>query len=250
MISVVCPTYNRSERHANLYQVFQHQTFNDRELIVLDDSEEASPFFSKLNDPKVTYQHLPSRHLLGEKRNILAEMAKGDVIAQFDDDDYYAPKYLETMISLLSSADFGKLSKWLSWKEGDGTLWEWDTRFKGGNYFRVAGWEKEVQEIHSGKPTEEVPEWDSNLWGFGFSFIYKKSLWKDSPFVNRNSGEDFAFVDSARRLGKICVHSPDYPHLALHTLHAQSSSLIFPQTKLEPLQILEIFGAEVKPWLI
>jgi hypothetical protein len=38
--------------------------------------------------------------------------ATGEVIAQFDDDDYYAPDYVATMLARLGTSDLVKLSGW------------------------------------------------------------------------------------------------------------------------------------------
>ena len=35
---------------------------------------------------------------IGEKRNLAIQNASGDVICHFDDDDLYAPTYVETMV--------------------------------------------------------------------------------------------------------------------------------------------------------
>ena len=38
---------------------------------------------------------------LGPKRNRFLEFVRGAVVAQFDDDDLYAPRYLDTMVAAL-----------------------------------------------------------------------------------------------------------------------------------------------------
>ena len=51
---------------------------------------------------------------LGAKRNLLVQQARGEMIVHFDDDDYYAPRYLETLIGTLiaQGGDFANLSSW------------------------------------------------------------------------------------------------------------------------------------------
>ena len=56
------------------------------------------------------YYHATSRLTVGAKRNWLAENASGQILAHFDDDDYYAPNYLTDMISLMGDSDLVKLS--------------------------------------------------------------------------------------------------------------------------------------------
>jgi hypothetical protein len=42
--------------------------------------------------------------LVSAKRNWLCERASAPAIAQFDDDDYYAPHYLATMLARLGQS--------------------------------------------------------------------------------------------------------------------------------------------------
>lgn len=252
VISVICPTYNRSERHENLYVAFCQQSYTESELLILDDSPEPSPFFSALVDPRVRYIYTHIRYSIGVKRNLLVEMAAGDVIAHFDDDDYYGPEYLAVMSKRLGHADFIKLSKWLTWRESDGTLWEWDTSILDKTSF----WVKATGQV---LPLDECGSWTedqlagyihASLWGFGFSYVYRKSLWKESPFADMNFGEDYECVQKWLKMGKVLSYSADFKHLVLHTLHSDSSSIILPQTKCRPALIFELFGQSVLPWLL
>jgi glycosyltransferase involved in cell wall biosynthesis len=256
-VSVICPTFNRQDRHANLYQAFIHQDYVDKELLILDDSQEKSEFFSNLNDPKVTYRHTPSpvssRASVGFKRNLLVEMASGEVIAHFDDDDYYAPTYLTKMIGELGNADLIKLSKWLAWWEFNGTLWLCDTQNVTEVPFVVYG-HREVTRFDKmiGQSSEWMKQFNTqNMWGYGFSYVYRKSLWEDCCFENMNFGEDYSLIHQALLMGKIAKHTPDLFQLALHTIHANSTSIIFPQSCLgDKNTAISIVGQESAPWLI
>ncbi len=249
-ISIICPTYGRPERHQNLYAAFTHQTYPDKELLVLDDSPEKSPFFQALQDKQVHYQHLSKKQSIGNKRNQLVVMAKGELIVHFDDDDYYAPQYVETMVRFLDKADFAKLCKWLAWKEEAKELWEWDTRSMGN--FEVTGRHESVPldrlKYYSAEKKKAVLE--ARSWGFGFTYVYRKSLWNELHFDDQDHGEDYVFVQKAQNLGKICLNSPEHPHLVLHRLRSQGSSLIYPQKKLEASDAFKIFGEVIKPWLV
>jgi glycosyltransferase involved in cell wall biosynthesis len=251
-ISVICSTYNRHDRHANVYAAFAHQTYEDRELLVVDDSPDGrpSPFFSNLNDSRVTYKNVTTHFTLGYKSNVLVDMATGEIIVHFDDDDYYAPTYLEKMAALLEHADFVKLSKWYAWRETDGSLWEWDTRVVEKSQFLVTSKKVHFYENFINDPKKIEPFIDGTLWGFGFSFVYRKSLWKVNPFGSvYNQGVDYDFVLNARKKGKVLTHTPDLSNLALHTIHKQSMSYIYPQKKLNASQACAIFGEAVSPWL-
>jgi hypothetical protein len=127
LISAICPTYARSDRHPLLYEAFRHQDHADSELLVLDDSPEPSSFFLGLDDPRVCYEHLPVRQSIGAKRNTLVARARGEAVVHFDDDDYYAPNYLAGMAEALADDDFVTLGEWHAWQEATATMWRWDT---------------------------------------------------------------------------------------------------------------------------
>ncbi len=257
-VSVICPTFNRPERHANLYATFAHQTYENRELLVLDDSPEPSPFFTNLRDPRVKYQHLPKRTSIGFKRNFLANIASGEFIAHFDDDDYYAPTYLAEMIEKLGSADLIKLSKWLAWRELDGTLWEWDTRRFSQICYVINGNDRNSSILDVEKLKESDAAFtgqiagvvEANTWGYGFSYVYRKTLWQECPFEDLYGGEDYNFICKARSLNKVMIHTPDLSYLVLHTLHPKSTSRIFPQYRHDASMGIKTLGEQATPWLL
>jgi glycosyltransferase involved in cell wall biosynthesis len=250
LISIITPTYNREDRLPNLYNAFCSQTYENKELLVLDDSPQTSTFFSELKDPRVKYWHITSRMSVGGKRNWLIEKASGEIIAQFDDDDYYAPCYLAKMIETLSDADFIKLSTWLIWRENDKTLWEWDTRKVDTIHFQVTGNSQMIVKIDPKKiELDRQDNYTKNLWGYGFSYMFRKSLWQQAPFEDINFAEDYKFFEKAQSNGRKVLHIPDSQHMVLHTLHKQSSSCVYPQKQIDTSLALELLGPEAKPWL-
>lgn len=250
-VSVICPTYQRAERHPLLYTAFNHQTYADKELLVIDDSPEKSPFFTNLQDDRVTYQFLSSYYNIGHKRNLLIDLAKGEIIVNFDDDDFYAPTYIQTMVDAIQEADFVKLSKWLGWQEVGGRLWEWDANNTTNNFFAVFG-NGEVKKFENvSKEDMEIPEkLAKNLGCYGFSHVFRKSMWEANPYADITFGEDLLFVLQAEQSEKICKHVTVPSHFILHTLHPQSVSNIHPQRYLNTSQAIQLLGAEVNPWLI
>lgn len=250
-VSVICPSYGRADRHALLYAAFRQQSYSDKELLVLDDSEEPSLFFASLPDPQVRYHHVGHRITIGEKRNRLCEMASGEIVAHFDDDDFYAPSYLETMVGDLGSADFVKLSRWLAWRERDGTLWDWDTTRIDGPHFVVAGSDSGQQSVPLAQLVSDPGDFvEKNTWGYGFSYLYRRSLWAQSPFRDVHGGEDYDFVARARESGVRMIHKPELTGLVLHTLHANSSSKIFAQRKLTMPEGEQVLGIHAAPWMV
>ncbi|QGG09973.1 glycosyltransferase family 2 protein [Enterobacter cancerogenus] len=106
-VSVVCPTWNRRAFLPYLLYIFQYQDYpaDKRELIILDDSEQSNEdLIAMMVDPavgNVRYVHSPERLDLGKKRNMLNEMASGEYILCFDDDDYYPPTKISTQVAAM-----------------------------------------------------------------------------------------------------------------------------------------------------
>jgi hypothetical protein len=103
-ISVVCPTWNRREFLPYLLYIWQYQDYpaDKRELIILDDSAQSNADLVTMltgEAGNVRYVHSEERLALGKKRNLLNEMAKGEYILCFDDDDYYPPDKISYQVS-------------------------------------------------------------------------------------------------------------------------------------------------------
>jgi glycosyltransferase involved in cell wall biosynthesis len=246
-VSVVCPTYGRPERHERLHRVFVSQSYEDKDLWILDDSPEPSPFFRSLHDSRVHYLHSAGRMKIGAKRNWLLACCRGDVIAHFDDDDWYAPEYLATMTGelLRRPLDFVKLSVWNALSELDGSFWQVDTRHIQAKHVVVssdaAPEQKLLTDAEMASLTQEV--YDGNLWGYGFSYVYRRFVGERCPFLPVDFGEDFEFVKRVRKLATI-GHVEDRAGLVVHTMHPKNTATrIFPQTRLDP----ELVPRELRP---
>jgi Glycosyltransferases involved in cell wall biogenesis len=106
-ISVVCPTYNRREFLPYLLYIWQYQDYpaDKRELVILDDSPVSNADLIEMMadplTPNVRYIHSEKRLVLGQKRNMLNALAKGEYILCFDDDDYYPPNKISWQVAQL-----------------------------------------------------------------------------------------------------------------------------------------------------
>lgn len=111
--------------------MFQHQTYaGHMELLIHDGacgksdsskSVKSNPVVKAAEkDQRIKYSFDPTTSStpgengvmsLGAKRNWLLEKVETELVAHFDDDDYYAPQYLEVMVTRLidNNADFVKL---------------------------------------------------------------------------------------------------------------------------------------------
>ena len=246
-VSVITPTHGRSRHLELLYQVFAAQTHPDKELLVDDDSPEPSAFMAALDDPRVRYRHTPERATVGAKRARLVAAARGEVIAHFDDDDYYAPDYLEHMLAALGGDDLVTLSGWFLF----------DTRTRGFYYWDSA----KVDEVHIRVDAAAAPRalsmrglgdgrdaWlEKPLWGYGFSYVFRRDTATFDPTLGH--GEDLAFVNAARAAGRRVRAVPDARGLVLHVIHTGNMASVFPNYRLPELLVERVFGANVLPYL-
>lgn len=247
LVSVAVPTFGREEFLPALHASFEQQSYPDLELLVLDDSPEPSPFFSALRSDRVRYLHDPVRTSIGSKRNRLLELARGEVVVQFDDDDRYAPSYVAAIVDRLADADLFTYDGWYLQRVIDGSLWFWDTTRIDDPHFVVHGQAAPLQIIGlAGQLKTEADRRnfnEANQWGYGFSYAYRREPALRARFPSIDKGEDFGLVQSLRQLGAKLRSAPDIDGQVLHLLHPGSTSRCFPQYRLAPAQMALLASA-------
>ena len=240
LVSVTVPTFGREEFLPALHANFERQSYPDLELVVLDDSPVPSSYFSALRSDRVRYLHTPTRASIGAKRNRLLELARGEVVVQFDDDDIYAPNYVAAALDRLGDADLFTYDGWYLQRVIDGSLWYWDTTRIADPHFVVHGQAAPLQVLGLGAQFKTAADrqqfLDSNHWGYGFSYVYRREMALRARFPDRDKGEDFALVQAMQRLGAKLHSAPDIDGQVLHLLHPKSTSRCFPQYRLAPAQ--------------
>lgn len=232
MVSVVTPTTSkRADFHATLYACFRWQTHEPRELVVLDTGPTPSPFFTSAavaGDRRVRYIHreadmpTPTGAPTGAKRNELVELARGDVIAHFDDDDCYGPTYVSTMLAALtaSRASLVKLSSW-AWLDAARFMQRRDRDC-------VAWFDSTIDKRKGVADGYTAAGWHSRKWGYGFSFVYTRAAAAAYRFPSTFLGEDYDFVMRLLHHGEPCLAAADDPDcaLVLHVVHNNNSSVV------------------------
>ncbi|MDT0643045.1 glycosyltransferase family 2 protein [Zunongwangia sp. F363] len=112
--TIIMATYNRAHLILESLDSISKQSFKNWECLIVDDgstddTEVVVRDFVK-RDPRFSYLKRPDNHLKGLPgcRNYGLEMAKGDNIIFFDDDDVVNPQNLEVCLKLLenTNADF------------------------------------------------------------------------------------------------------------------------------------------------
>lgn len=92
-VSIVIPTYKRKKFERLIEYNILCQTYkNIIEVVICDDSEDDL----KLNLPyRMQYLKSETKLTIGQKRNVMCQYAKGDIIVHMDTDDFYMPTYIE-----------------------------------------------------------------------------------------------------------------------------------------------------------
>jgi glycosyltransferase involved in cell wall biosynthesis len=103
MISIVTPTYNRRMFIPTLIDIYKEQTFSKEQMewIIIDDGrDKVEDLFIEASKtiPNIRYIRLDKKIRLGEKRNMLNDEAKGEIIIAMDDDDYYPPDRVSSVV--------------------------------------------------------------------------------------------------------------------------------------------------------
>ena len=106
-VSVITPTYKRSDYLCKAIDSVLSQTYTNIEVIVVDDNGNDSPFRKTTaetmkkyeSDSRVKYIPLDKNCGGAMARNAGIEAATGDYIAFLDDDDEYLPEKLEVQVA-------------------------------------------------------------------------------------------------------------------------------------------------------
>jgi glycosyltransferase involved in cell wall biosynthesis len=118
------PTYNRRAFLPLALRHFRAQDYPDKELIIVDDGSDAVSDLVR-DAPDVRYMRLSTRASIGAKRNLACQHARGEIIAHWDDDDWYAPDRLRYQIApiLMNTADMTGLENAWVLELPQGVFW-------------------------------------------------------------------------------------------------------------------------------
>ena len=169
LASCIMPTANRRPFVRNSIDLFLAQDYPVSELIILDDGEDPVGDLVP-SHPAVRYLYKPRYRSLGAKRNAACEVAQGDIILHWDDDDWYAPHRIRTQVDALCTGDaeLCGLDRVLFFDPRKPAAWE---------YIYPAG----------GAP-----------WVYGATLCYRRDFWRAHPFLDITIGEDNMFSGAAR----------------------------------------------------
>lgn len=193
LISCVMPTRGRQEMVRWALHSFYSQTYENKELMILDDEQEPSFVRFGLNED-MRYSRLSERSI-PKKRNIINALAQGEIICHFDSDDWSDPNRLRSQLHLLQES------------------------------------EKAVTGFHSILMLDEKEEKAFKFtspapllrYALGTSLMYRRDYWLKHRFdETKPIASDVDFVEAAYRAGELT--SADGGQLMVATIHDGNSS--------------------------
>jgi hypothetical protein len=185
------PTADRRRFVPAAIAQFLAQGRGDAELMILDDGADSVADLIP-RDPRIRYVRETVRRNLGDKRNRLCELARGEIILHWDDDDWHAPDRIARQVAAIEShaADVCGLDRVIFLADdGDGA---WDYVYRG-----------------------------RERWVCGGSLAYRRAFWERHRFPAMRSGEDTRWIFSA---SAAAIHTMDAPDLFVARVHPGNTS--------------------------
>lgn len=117
-ISVIIPTYNRSDVISRAIESVLTQTFPDFELLIIDDcsTDNTKQIVNRFDDPRVCYFRHDMNQGGSAARNTGIDHAEGDYIAFLDSDDEWFPRKLERQVNYLESLPEEWVAVYCKWE--------------------------------------------------------------------------------------------------------------------------------------
>lgn len=173
LVSVVLTTRDRPTFLQIALRCHRHQTYHNRELIVVDDGDQHPADPDAVAAAGGTLVRCEPGTTIGAKLNLGLERARGTLCQKMDDDDWYHPRYMGAFVEAFHQR----------WAEACSPLVGFITPFL---FFDVATWEVRRSA-------------DGNLPGATLTF--RRIDWEVSPFRNLPGDEDLWFYHDQLRIG-------------------------------------------------
>jgi glycosyltransferase involved in cell wall biosynthesis len=239
LVSIITPTYGREAFLKACHRNVSWQTHKDAEWLILDDSPHPSAYLMPLSGKDgITYIHSRERISIGAKRDALIERAKGNVIVSFDDDDYYGPDYVRTLLAAMRErdADMVNLRGWFVHDLRNGFFGYWNLMLKTG-----------LHHVLSPEGVSTVTLDASNNFGlasthlgWGGTSAFKRAVWEIHKFGDVNHNEDGLFGRRAAQTHKF-VGIEDTARQFLHLIHRDNTSHCLAQYSLPSFLVPVLF---------
>jgi glycosyltransferase involved in cell wall biosynthesis len=180
LVSCIMPTRDRPEFVRQAVSLFARQDYAERELIVVDDGDRSVEHIVA-HVPNARYIRVAERGSIGAKRNRACTEARGTVIVQWDDDDWYAANRLTRQVQpiLDGRADVTAFRAGIVADLTDGTFWQCDDAL----HRRLF-----VGNVHGG------------------TLAFHRDVWaRKARYPDRSIAEDAAFLRQAQSAGAVLL---------------------------------------------
>jgi glycosyltransferase involved in cell wall biosynthesis len=194
LVCVVLTTRDRPRFVPLALEMFQRQTYARRELVVVDDGERHPVPAEAVERVGGRLVRIEEPTALGTKLNLGCEAARGTICVKMDDDDWYAPRYVETMVERLETSNGRTCRPTMAYL----------TPFR---FFDVWHWL-----IRRSDPGN-VP---------GATLVFARENWAEAPFRGISCNEDMWFCHDQRELG-VLPRPVVAPDVFLAVRHARSA---------------------------
>lgn len=159
-VTCIMPSKNRRAWLPRAINCFLEQTYQKKELFILDNGESIADLLPK--DGRIRYARLPGNQTTGQLRNFCCRLSRAEFIAHWDDDDWSHRDRLAEQISAI---------------EG----------------YHVTGYNSIL--FHGPKG---VHRWDGGRGhACGTSLLYRREWWEKNQFPAQRIGEDNDFIRRA-----------------------------------------------------
>jgi glycosyltransferase involved in cell wall biosynthesis len=176
MVSIITCT-NREEFLDNVFNNFQQQTWKEKELIIVlnKDSMDIDKWIKKaMKYSNVFVYHLHEKATLGDCLNFGVMRSNYEIIAKFDDDDYYGPNYISGAMDA-----FNDKRVWVAGKS---------------SYYIYFKNKKALVLVSNVEDsfTDTVA---------GATLVFRKEVFYKVRFEKVNRAEDYFFIDECKKAG-------------------------------------------------
>lgn len=202
-VSVITCT-NQDHSLSNILDNFNRQDYPRKELIIVINNNDEIDIEKWKKDvisyDNITIYKIPGKISLGECLNFAVKKSQYGIVAKFDDDDYYGPKYLSEICQYFKSTRAKLIGK--------------------GSTF--------VYLVNKQMLTIRNPQEENRYTDFvnGSTLVFKKEIFNKVSFRNITVGEDIAFCEDCVRNGIYIYSCSRYNHVYIRYPSAKQHTWI------------------------
>jgi len=176
LVTAIMPTRDRPDFALQAVRYFQRQDYPHKELVIVEDGPAVlGPLLPEDSRIRLVSSH--SSRSIGALRNLACQNARGDIVIQWDDDDWHGSSRITRQVTALRS--------------GTADI----TALRGAMVFDLERWHfwRFTDEAHRRMFVRDV---------HGGTLAFRRSIWERlARYPDRSLAEDAAFLDQSIRRG-------------------------------------------------